>query len=100
MSHCKIEHQLLILYIQKNFTTTSKNVYIYVFYLFFLELILVKIDRVSALGNCNRNSIGVRPTVSNLAAWLCKTEWNIAFMVTFLKNDGADYALGQVIEIY
>ena len=32
--------------------------------------------------------------------WLCKTERNIAFNLTFLKNNGADYALGQVIEIY
>ena len=32
--------------------------------------------------------------------WLCKTEWKIALNVTFLKNDGTDYALGIVIEIY
>ena len=31
---------------------------------------------------------------------MCKTELNIAYNVTFLKNDGSDYALGQVIEIY
>ena len=35
MSHCKIEHSLLALYIQKNFNTTSNTVYIYVFCLFF-----------------------------------------------------------------
>ena len=32
--------------------------------------------------------------------WLYKTEWNIAYKITFLKNDGADHALGLVIEIY
>ena len=35
LSHCKIEHSLLVLYIQKNFSTTSKTVHIYVFCLFF-----------------------------------------------------------------
>ena len=35
MSHCKIEHLLLVFYIQKNFTTASKTVYIYVFVCFF-----------------------------------------------------------------
>ena len=29
--------------------------------------------------------------------WLCKTERNIAYKVTFLRNDGADHALGLVI---
>ena len=38
MSHCKIKHSLLILYIQKNFNTTSKTVYIYVFSLFFFRI--------------------------------------------------------------
>ena len=57
MSHCKIEHLLLVLYIQKNFTTTSKTVYIYVVCLFLSELIVVKINHVSVLGNYNRNSI-------------------------------------------
>ena len=56
MSHYKTEHLLLVLYIQKNFTTTSKTVYIYVFCLFLSELIVVKIDHVSVLGNYNRNS--------------------------------------------
>ena len=32
--------------------------------------------------------------------WLCKTEWNIAYKAVFLKNDGADLALGLIIEIY
>ena len=32
MSHCKIEHLILVLYIQKNFSTTSKTVYMYVFF--------------------------------------------------------------------
>ena len=32
--------------------------------------------------------------------WLCKTEENIAYNVTFLKNDGANHPLGQVIEMY
>ena len=67
MSHCKIEHLLLVLYVQKNFTTTSKAVYIYAFGLFVSELIVVKIDHVSVLPNYNRNSIGVRSTVSILA---------------------------------
>ena len=57
MSHYKIEHSLLILYIQKNFNTTSKTVYIYVFSLFFSELIVVNIDYVYVRENCNRNSI-------------------------------------------
>ena len=60
MSHCKIEHSLLILYIQKNFNITSKTVYIYIFSLFFFsELIVVKIDYVYVRGNCNLNSIRV-----------------------------------------
>ena len=66
MSHCKIEHLVLVLYIQKNFTTTSKTVNIYVFCLFFSELIVVKIDHLSVLGNYNRNSTCVRPTVAIL----------------------------------
>ena len=37
MGHCKIEHSLLVLYIQKNFTITSKTIYIYVF-CFFLRI--------------------------------------------------------------
>ena len=57
MSHCKIEHLLLVLYIQKNFTTTSKTVYIYAFCLFLSKLVVVKIDHVSVLGNYNRNSV-------------------------------------------
>ena len=32
MSHCKIEHLILVLYIQKNFSTASKTVYMYVFF--------------------------------------------------------------------
>ena len=56
MSHCKIEHLLLVLYIQKNSTTTSKTVYIYIFCLFLSELIEVKIDHVSVLGKYNRKS--------------------------------------------
>ena len=32
MSHCKIERLLLVFDIQKNFTTTSNTVYIYVFF--------------------------------------------------------------------
>ena len=55
--HCKIEHSLLVLYIQKNFSTSSKTVRMYVFCLFFSELIVVKIDHVFELGNYNRNSI-------------------------------------------
>ena len=52
MSLCKIEHLLLVLYnIQKKFTSTSKTVYIYVFCLFLSELIVVKVDQVSVLGN-------------------------------------------------
>ena len=35
MSHCKIEHSLLVLYIQENFNTNSKTVYIYLFIYFF-----------------------------------------------------------------
>ena len=50
MSRCKIEHSLLVLYIQKNFSTTSKTVYMYVFCLFFSELIVVKIYHVYELG--------------------------------------------------
>ena len=34
MSHCKIEHLILVLYIQKNFRTTSKTVYMYVDFFF------------------------------------------------------------------
>ena len=56
MSYYKIEHSLLILYIQKNFNT-SKTVYIYVFSMFFSELIVVNIDHVYVRENCNRNSI-------------------------------------------
>ena len=58
MSHCKIEHSLLILYIQKNFSKTFRTVYMYVFsFFFFSELIVVNIDHVCVGGNCNRNSI-------------------------------------------
>ena len=49
MSHCKIEHSVLVLYIKKNFNTTSKTVYIYVFFL--SELIVIKINHVSVRGN-------------------------------------------------
>ena len=42
MSHCKTEHLVLVLYVQKNFTATSKTVYIYVFSLFLSELTVVK----------------------------------------------------------
>ena len=49
MSHCKIEHLLLVLYMQKNFPTTSKTVYIYVVCLFLSKLIVLKIDYVSVL---------------------------------------------------
>ena len=54
MSHCKIERLFLVFYIKKKFSTTSKTVYIYVF---FSELIAVKIDRVYVRRNYNRNSI-------------------------------------------
>ena len=37
ISHCKFEHSLLVLNIQKNFSPTSKTVYIYVFRLFFFR---------------------------------------------------------------
>ena len=74
MSHCKIEHLVLVLYIQKNFKTTSKTLYIYVFCLFFSELIVVKIDHVSVRGNYNRNSICVRPTVSILDGCVKQSE--------------------------
>ena len=68
MSHCKIEQSLLVLYIQQNFNTTSKTVYIYVFLcVFFQKYIVVKIDHVYVRGNYNRNSICVRPTASILA---------------------------------
>ena len=74
MSHCKIEHSLLVLNIQKNFNTTSKTAYIYVFCLFFSESIIVKIDHVYERGNYNRNSIWVRPTVSILAGCVKQSE--------------------------
>ena len=38
MSHCKFEHLVLVLYIQKNFNTISKTVYIYVFCLRFFRI--------------------------------------------------------------
>ena len=57
MSHCKIEHSLSVLYIQKNFSTISKSVYIYVFACFFSESIVVKIDHAYVRRNYNRNSI-------------------------------------------
>ena len=38
MSYCKIEHSLLVLYIQKNFSTTSETVYVYAFCLFFFRI--------------------------------------------------------------
>ena len=50
MSHCKIVHLVLVLHIQKNFTLTSKTVYIYVF-CFFVSQIKVKIDHVFMRGN-------------------------------------------------
>ena len=62
-------------------------------FLFFSELIVVKIDHVSVLANNNKTSIWVRPAVSYFG-WLCKTEGYIAYDVTFWKKDGADYALG------
>ena len=46
ISHSKIKHSLLVLNIQKNFSTTPKTVYIYVFCLFFSKLIVVKIDHM------------------------------------------------------
>ena len=61
---CKSEHSLLVLYIQKNFSTISKTLCIYVFCLFFSESIVVKIDHVYVRGNYNRNSICVKPSVS------------------------------------
>ena len=100
MSHCKIEHSLLVFYNQKNLSTTSKTVYKNVFLFFcFSELIVVKFYLVYELGNYNRNSIWVRPTVSILASCVRQIETYV-YNVTFLKNDGADYALGVVIEIY
>ena len=74
MSHCKIEHLLLVLYNQKNFSTISKTVYIYVFCLFFSESIVVKIDHVYLRGNYNRNFILVRLTVSILAGCVKQSE--------------------------
>ena len=74
MSNCKIEHLFLVLYIQKNFTTTSTTVSIYVFCLFLSELIVVKIDHVSVLGNYIRNSILVGPTVSILGGCVKQSE--------------------------
>ena len=68
MSHGKIDYLLFVLSIQKNFTKTFKTVYIYVFCLFLSELIVIKIDHFSVLGNYNRNFIWVRPTVSILAS--------------------------------
>ena len=65
---------VLMQYIKKNFNTTSKTVYIYVFCLFFLELMVVKIDHVSVLGNYNRNSIWVRRTASILAGCVKQSE--------------------------
>ena len=74
MSHCKSEHSLLVLYIQKNFSTTSKTVYIYLCFLFFSESKVVKIDHVYVQGNYNRNSIWVRPAVSILAGCVKQSE--------------------------
>ena len=54
MSHSKIEHLLLVLNIQKNFSTTPKTVYIYVV---FFELIVVKIDHIYVRENYKKNSI-------------------------------------------
>ena len=56
MSHCKIVHAGLVLYIQKNFASTFKTVYIYVFCLFVLK-IAAKIDHVFVLGVYIRNLI-------------------------------------------
>ena len=57
MSYSKIEHLLLVLYIQKNLTKTSKTVGIYCFCLFLSELIVVKIDHVSVVENYIKNFI-------------------------------------------
>ena len=73
MSHCKIENLVLVLYIQKNFNTTSKTVYIYVFF-FFSVLTVVKIDHFSVRGNYNKNSICVRPIVSILDGCVKQSE--------------------------
>ena len=62
-------HLVLVLYIQKNY----KTVYIYVFGLFFSEIV-VKIDQVFMLGNYIRISVCVRPTVSILAGCVILSE--------------------------
>ena len=50
MSYCKIEHSLLVLYNRKNFSTTSKTVYMYVFlFVFFSELIVVNHSYLSSI---------------------------------------------------
>ena len=55
----------------KNFNTTSKTAYIYVFGLFFSELIVVKIDHIYVRGNCNRNfERNNRNCNKKLRAWL------------------------------
>ena len=87
MGHCKIDYLLLVLNIQKKKFTKTVNIYI--FWLFLSGLIVVKINQVSMLENYYRNSI--RPTISILAGCV-KREWNIAYNVTFLNNDSADYA--------
>ena len=66
----------MVLYIQKNFNTTSKTVYIHVFCSFLAELIVVKIDHFDVRGNYNRNSISVRPTVSILAGCVKPSQVN------------------------
>ena len=57
MSHCKIEHLLLVLYIQKTSIQLLKLFTFMFFVCFFSELIVVKIDHVYVRGNYNRNSI-------------------------------------------
>ena len=52
-----LEYSQHCIHSKKKFTTTSKTVYIYVFCLFLAELIVVKIDHVSVLGNYNKHSI-------------------------------------------
>ena len=83
MSHSKIVHLILVIYIQQNFTSTSKTVHIYVFCLFVSEIV-VKIYHVFILGKYVRNFVRVRPICFG---WLCKTEWNMAYKVTFLQKD-------------
>ena len=74
-SHCKIEHLLLVQYIQKKNSLQLLKLFTFMFFgLFLSELIVVKIDHVSVLPNYNRNSIWVRPTVSILAGCVKQRE--------------------------